>query len=98
MTSLPITPRIKHYRGAKPHLAAKMNERNGLAHRVAEHMNRIIAGDPAEVQQLLFATIANDLGVSKEEVRSSVNEGGSNGVTLRVTPEQRALLAALPKR
>jgi hypothetical protein len=90
----PLRAHLKHYRGAKPDLRRKVNEHNRQAERVADHINRLIANNPAEIQQYYFRNIAIDLGIPFEVVRSAISTGGANGITLGVRPTDRPALAA----
>ncbi len=92
MPSLPIRPNLKHYSGAKDSIRRKVNEHNAKLQRIADHLNRLIADNPNEMQQHLYGYIAIDLGVSLQDVQEASPEGGSNGITLRVRPEDRPLM------
>jgi len=78
MLGLPVVPRFKRYRGAKPNLQRKSAEEFRVAQRIAEHVNTEIANNPAELQQILFGFVAIELGVTTEQVRSAL-PGGYNG-------------------
>jgi hypothetical protein len=60
-----------------------------MAHRVAEHVNMLIANNPDAIQEHMFASIAHDLGLSTDQVRSAISDGGYNGITIRVTEDAR---------
>ena len=94
MAVLPITAQFKRYSGGKPELRRKAAEAMVRAERIAAHLNRLIAANPSETQQYYFASMAIDLGVTTEQVRSAVSDGGHNGITLRVTPADRERLAS----
>lgn len=89
MSNLPISPRWKDYRGGKRHLQIKMVERNKTATRIVDYLNTLIANNPEEIQVYMFAFLANDLGLETNEVREAIPGGGSNGITIRVTEEDR---------
>jgi hypothetical protein len=93
MAHLPFEARLKQYRGAKETLRRKCAEENRARMKVAKHVNRLVANDPSEVQQILFGYIAADLGVTKDQVRNAIGDGGSNGITFRVTERAREMLA-----
>lgn len=93
MAFLPFQPRLKQYRGAKETLKRKFAEENDARIKVAEHVNRLIANNTDEMQQYLFGSIAADLGVTKDQVRNAIGDGGHNGITLRVTERDREMLA-----
>jgi hypothetical protein len=94
MAQLPITAQFKRYTGAKPELRRKAAEAIARAERIATHLNRLIAANPGETQQYYFASMAINLGVTTEQVRSAVSDGGYNGITLWVTPADRERLAS----
>jgi hypothetical protein len=93
MALLPLEPRVKGYGGAKPDLQRKAAERGARARRITDWRNRQIANNPADVQTHIFALAALELGVATEQVREAVGGGGHNGITLRVTEQDRAALA-----
>jgi hypothetical protein len=93
MPTLPLRPHLKSYREGKANLQLKAAEENALAQRIADHVNRLIARDPHEIQQYFFAQIALDLGCTTEAVRSAIPAGGNNGITLRVSDEDRHTVA-----
>ena len=93
MVDLPLTPRWNRYRGAKPNLKRRAVEENRIAQRVCDHVNRLIANDPEEIQQYIFGYVAIDLGLPVELVRRAIPGGGFNGITLRVRNEDRPLFA-----
>jgi len=88
MPNLPITPRFKHYRGAKENLQRKSHEAARTARLIADHVNKLIANNPDQIQQYMFANIAHDLGVTTEQVRSAISTGG-NGITIGVDEDDR---------
>ena len=89
---LPIRPRYDTYRGAKPNLQRQAAEFNRLANKIADHFNVLIANKPDEMQQYIYGYVAIDLGVDVEMVRRVILGGGYNGITLRVTEEDRRAL------
>lgn len=93
MVDLPLRPRLNAYRGAKPNMQRKAAEENLVAHRVCNHLNRLIANDPAEVQQYIFAEIAIDLMLPVEVVRRAIPGGGYNGITVGVRSSDRARMS-----
>jgi len=92
MIDFPIRAHIKSYRGANPKKQADNVAHNLAAQRVARHLNMLVANDPAENQVHSFASMAIDLGVTVELVRSAISDGGYNGITLKVTPADREKL------
>lgn len=64
-----------------------------MAQQIADHLNRKIAKNPAEIQQYMFASIANELGMPVDVVRSAISDGGHNGITLGVREDERQALA-----
>jgi len=93
MPNLPISPRYKRYRGSKENLQRKSHEAVRVAHLVADHVNRLIANNPAEMQMIIFASVAYDLKLTTEQVRSAISNGGYNGRTIRVDENDRRELA-----
>jgi hypothetical protein len=91
MPGLPIQPYFKRYRGAKPNLQRKAVEEIRTAQRIADYVNAKIANDPEEIQQISFALVAIELGVTTEQVRRAL-PGGFNGWTLRVDANDRKAL------
>ena len=92
MPGVPLQPRIKSYRGAKPELQRKNAEENERARKIVDYVNKLIADNPDEMQQYLFGYIAIDLKVDVEHVRAAIETGGSNGISLRVTLADRPSL------
>jgi predicted transcriptional regulator of viral defense system len=88
MADLPVQPRLTHYRGGKETLRRKAAEANELAWKIANYVNRLIANNPAENQQIIFATVAIDLNVDTEDVRNAL-PGGHNGWTFQVNAQNR---------
>ncbi|WP_245432954.1 hypothetical protein [Mesorhizobium sp. WSM3866] len=93
MPILPLRPSLKSYRGGKANVQLKTAKANALAQRIADHINMLIANDPHEMQQYLFASIARDLGCSTDAVRSAISDGGYNGISIRVLGDDRRALA-----
>lgn len=92
MSIFPLQGRYKPYRGAKENLRRKMLDEAATAHRIAEHVNKLVANNPDEIQQYMYASIARDLGVTTEEVRRAIPHGGYNGVTFGVRDLEREAL------
>lgn len=92
MPQVPIQPRLKSYRGANEATRRQVAKYNAMAIRVADHINRQIANDPSEHQQYLFGFVAIDLGLTKEQVRSAIEDGGFNGITLAIHAMDRLAL------
>ncbi|MCC8944199.1 hypothetical protein H8A97_03555 [Bradyrhizobium sp. Arg62] len=93
-TQLPLQPRLDPYRGSKDNLRRKKVQHNAMARRVVDHLNTLIANNPADRQQYLYYYVARDLGLTAEEVESAVMYGGHNGITVGVTEEGRRALAS----
>lgn len=93
MPNLPLRPNLRDYRGQKEILRRRNDEYNRIAQRVADHVNRLVADDPDEIQQYFFGSIAIDLGLDVDDVRSAISNGGYNGITLRVTEDDRRAMA-----
>lgn len=87
----PIRPSYDTYRGSKISLQRKAANFNDTANKIADHLNKLIANNPDDVQQYLFGYIASDLGLDVDTVRK-VLPGGYNGITLRVSAEDRRAL------
>ena len=94
----PIRPRLKHYRGTKENLRRKAAEENKIAEKIAKHLNTLIANNDEEMQQYIYGYIAIDLRVTAEQVRRALPGGGSYGITLRVTEENRRALRSYKTR
>ena len=97
MVRPPLYPRINRYSGKDLTKRRKAIEHNAMAERVVDHLNRLIANDPAETQGYIWGFVAHDLKLTLDQVTSAVVDGGSNGITLEVRPEDRAGLRALQK-
>lgn len=93
MPLLPLTPDFKVYRGSKENLRRKATEYNAIAQRVADHVNTLVANNPDEIQQYMFASIARDLRLTIDQVRSAIPDGGYNGITFSVLEAERQALA-----
>ncbi|WP_271565792.1 hypothetical protein [Bradyrhizobium sp. CCBAU 11386] len=65
-----------------------------MARRVVDHLNTLIANNPADRQQYLYYEVTHDLGLTAEEVESAVMYGGHNAITVGVTEEGRRALAS----
>jgi hypothetical protein len=96
MPGLPVTPYFKRYRGAKLNLQRKAAEESRAAQRIADYVNARIANDPDEVQQIIFAFVAIEVGVTTEQVRRAL-PGGFNGWTFRVDENDRKALERYKK-
>src|SRR5262245_17550347 len=96
MSRLPIQPRRKSYRGSKGHLKLRVIEHNRMAQEVADYLNKLIANDSSDVQTYLFASLAHDLRLTVEEVRSAL-PGGYNGITVGVDPLGRQAMTRFVK-
>lgn len=92
MPQVPIQGRYKDYRGGKPAMRDRVAAHNAMVDRVIAYINAQIVNDPDELQQILYGFVALDLGLTKEQVASAVMYGGSNGLTIRVRPEDRLAL------
>lgn len=97
MPTLPLTPHLKMYKGSKENLRRKNDEYNRMARRVAEHLNRQIANNPSETQMYTFGLVALELGLTKDQVFEAISDGGSNGITIWVSDEDRKALAPYKK-
>jgi len=87
---LPFQARLDSMRGVAPHF------RKDFIHgkeKLERHLNRLIANNPNDVQQYVFASLAADTGLAPDFVRRCVSPGDSNGITLRVSAEDRKSLA-----
>jgi hypothetical protein len=93
MAILPLRPYLKHYSGSQENPRRKTAEYNEMATRVVEHVNALIANNPDESQQYMFAEIAIDLGLTADQVRSAFSYVGRNGITIHLTEEDRVALA-----
>ena len=65
-----------------------------MAHRVVDHINTLIANNPAATQQYIYEYIAIELRLSHEQVASAVAGGGHTAVTVHVSDEGRRALAS----
>jgi hypothetical protein len=97
MSHLPLTPHFKTYRGSKEALRRKASEYNRMAQRVADHVSALIANNPDETQMYLFYSIAYDLGLTEDQVRSAISDGGYDGITIGVREDDRQMLARYKK-
>jgi hypothetical protein len=95
MALAPIVPYFKQYRGRKEDVRRKVDCFNATAQRIADYVNKLIANDPHELQVYSFGMIAIDLGVSVDVVHEAISDGGCNGITVRVTEEDRRSIAHL---
>lgn len=95
---LPLQPRLSDYRGSDPKKRRKADEHNAMAQRVVDHLNALIANDPAPMQQYFWHGIARDLGLTADDVESAVMHGGHNGITIGVTEDGRQAVARYNKR
>lgn len=80
---------IKIYRGSKEDLRRRSAENFKTAHRIADHIKRLIANNPNEVQRYHFADIARSLGVTIDQVRDTLSDGRHNEITLRIDAADR---------
>jgi hypothetical protein len=98
MPTLPIKPKLKCYRGLKEKLHRKIENHNRIAYRVTNHINKLIANNPDEMQEYLFDVLVADLSLTTDEVHAAIMEGDGitvrdEGITVRVTNEDRRALA-----
>lgn len=98
MATIPLTPHLKSYRGAKQDLQRKTAEKNQRYHRIADYVNHLIANDPRPSQQYLFALIAAELKVDVQDVRFAISDGGYNGITLQIFDNDRPALERYKKQ
>lgn len=94
MTNIPLRGSGYSYRGSNELKRLRTAEKNKLVAKITAHANTKIANDPSEIQMLSFGFIALDLDCDVEIVRYALSNGGYNGLTIRVTPEDRKALAA----
>ena len=92
MTRIPFVGQPYRYRGRDLTKQRRTAEKNHLVQRIAKHANTLVANDPSELQTLFFASIALDLSCDVEIVRHALSDGGYNGITFRVTLEDRIAL------
>jgi hypothetical protein len=90
---LPLAAQFDIYRGSKEYLLRKSAEKALVAERIATYVNGLVANNPDEKQMYTFASIARNLGVTSEEVRSALPDGGYNGISFGVREEDRRALA-----
>jgi len=93
MPNLPIRPNLKYYCGLKEKLYRKINQRNRVAYRVTDYVNKLIADNPAEAQEYFFDKIAADLTLTPNDVCAAITDECHEGITVRVTNEDRRALA-----
>lgn len=93
MPDLPFKGRGYRYSGRDERKQQKTAEKNRMVAAIARHANKLVADNPREIQQLYFASIAHELGYDVEIVRHALSKGGYNGITLRVTDEDRSALS-----
>lgn len=94
MSIFPLRAHQKVYRGAKEKLRREAAEVNAKRHRITEYVNSLAANDPREIQQYSFASIARELGVTDDDVRGAIGDGGYNGITFGVRDAEREALAS----
>ena len=70
-----------------------MLDTNRAMDRIVDYVNGLILADPNEMQTYHFAFIAIDLNCDVELVREALYDG-YNGLTVRVTDEDRDALRA----
>lgn len=93
MSRLPLKAHHRSYRGGKRDKLQKMLDANRAMDRIADYVNRLILGDPNEMQTHHFAFIAINLKCDVELVREALYDG-YNGLIVRVTDEDRDALRA----
>lgn len=94
MTTLPIRPQLKFYRGPNLVQRRRINEANLLAHKIARYLNERILADPREMQQHYFDDVAEAFGCSADVVRAAIPEGGYSCVSMRVSDGDREAIRA----
>ena len=97
LAMLPLQPRLDGYRGAAPQKRRKADEHNAMAQRVVDHLNSLIASNPAPMQQYLWCEVARDLDLTAEDVELAVRYGGHSGITVEVTEQGRRAVARYKK-
>lgn len=83
MPDLPLRPQF----GSRVPPAARAR-----AQAIADHVNRLIARDPAEHQRYVFATIARELKVREVEVWDAISDGRARDLQVFVSAEDRIAL------
>lgn len=98
MARIPLQARIKNVTGSTDRARRKVIDDNALAERVIEHLHRLIARNPEQEQQYLWADIARELSLSSDEVGQAVMYGGHHGIRVVVTERRQNLSFPLPVR
>ena len=93
----PFRGTIYSYRGRDENKRRRTIEKNKCVEKIERYINEQVANNPDEMQQLMFANIALKLGIDVEIVRHAVSDGGYNGITFRVTDEDREHLERFKK-
>lgn len=89
MTEVPLRGRGYRYSGRDEDKRRATAAKNRAVAEITRHANRLLADNPRELQQLSFHLIATELGYELETVRHAIGDGGANGLTVRITEEQR---------
>jgi hypothetical protein len=92
MATLFLTAQFEIYRGSKQALLRKSAENALVAERIAAYVNGLVANNPDGEQMYTFDSIARNLGLTVDEVRSALPEGGYNGISFGVREEDRRAL------
>lgn len=92
MARLPFVGQTYRYSGQDERKRQKIADKNRMIAAAAKIANQLAADNPNEIQQIYFADIAHKLGCDVEIVRYALSDGGSNGITFRVTERDRELL------
>lgn len=84
MVQYPITVPRKIYRGSKPNLQMKAQERSRVAQQLEDYINRKVRESDREILQLFYGSIAHDLSLSVDLVRDILFgvDCGHNGMTI----------------
>lgn len=89
MTTLPIRPQLKSYRGPDQLMRRRVSEANLLAQKISRHLNERILADPGDLQQHFFRDVAERFNCSEDAVRAAIPAGGYQSLNLRVTEMDR---------
>jgi hypothetical protein len=97
---LPIQPKYDLYRGTDKKKLKRQRDFDDLAEKIALHANKELANNPSDLQTIYFSKIANEMNIKDVETvwRAISKDASKNGLTIRVTLDEREALAALKTR
>ena len=98
MAYLPFTPNFYKYGGRDERKRQRVAEKNRIIEKIIRRANEITANNPDEDQQILYGFLAIEMKCDEAIVRDAFSGGGYNGISFRVTADDRQRLEQFKSR